>query len=399
MATAPRQSLEARLAATMARSSATSAAAPPDFPGPDGACTAAVAGSAPPAVAGGEAFVPNATVQQSTTADGPVCTGPVKWKHVEVITQLAVTGGFQTKQLSVESKRFEHGDKIEDFVYLNKKTEWLAKMAGGSLKRAAKVLDSLKAACVPKADEPVPAVAGTAAGSGSGEIEVDPMGALDDVTPETPPAKRAKSGNKPGTRPNKTLREQVVLVDMPARSPTAWPSCDQRRIVKVVLTNRIGQGKLWLSRDDVPWLVAYVADEVGTGSVRVKLAVAGLTANCNTPWLSIRLTPALGDMGVYQAVFVGGPLKENPPVVTRINNFNQAKWEECKATGQHWACPWGVPGGGGGSRRCPRYGPLPRDGLRTHAAGEDWPRQCRARSDCRGGARCVYWGETIELIN
>ena len=48
-------------------------------------------------------------------------------------------------------------------------------------------------------------------------------------------------------------------------------------------------------------------------------------------------------MGLYQAVFVGGPLKENPPVVTRIKNFNPAKWEECKATGQHWACPGGGP--------------------------------------------------------
>ena len=82
----------------------------------------AVAGAAPPAVAGGLAVVTNASVQQSTTADEPVCKGPVKWKPVEVITQLAVTGGFQTKQLSVESRRFEVDDMSMDFVYVNKKT-------------------------------------------------------------------------------------------------------------------------------------------------------------------------------------------------------------------------------------------------------------------------------------
>ena len=340
MATALRQSLEAMRAARMEGSAAASATATPDFPGPDGAGPPAVAGAAPPAVAGGLAVVTNASVQQSTTADEPVCKGPVKWKPVEVITQLAMTGGFQTKQLSVESRRFDVDDMSTDFVYVNKKTEWLAKMAGGSLKRAADILDTLKAACVPTASEPVSAVADTAAEAGSGEIEVDPMGALDAVTPETPetpPAKRQKKG----PTPKKTLREHVVLVDVHARSPTAWPWSKERRIVKVLLTNIHGKGKLWISRGDLPWLIAYVADEVGTGGVRVKLAVAGLTANCNTPYLSIRLTPELGDMGLYTAVFVGGPLKENPPVQTRIKNFNQAKWEECKATGQHWSCPGG----------------------------------------------------------
>jgi hypothetical protein len=249
---------------------------------------------------------------------------------------VALVGGFQTKQLSVDSRAFDHDGKSRQFVHIAKKTEWLVKMCGGSLKRAGAIIDDLRAGAIAST---LPAVAG-----GGAEMDVvvdvaDPMDAMDDVC-HTPQAKKAKTEKK-GPTPKKTMRDQVLQVSVSKRSPSAWSKhCNEKIMVSVVVTNPHGVGKLWLLDDDLPWLVAYLADEVGTGSVKVQPADAGqyLAGNCVTPWLSIKVKPQLGDMGHYLAVFVGGPLK-GKEVTCKVSTFTQTKWDACMVTGHRWQCP------------------------------------------------------------
>ena len=101
----------------------------------------------------------------------------------------------------------------------------------------------------------------------------------------------------------------------------------------------------------------YIADEVNTGGIAIESrgtdlpAVAGTVAgnlpavagtrtpNCSTPGLSIRVRLDGGNMDVYEAVFVAGPLKGAKPVITRVSTFTQEKWDKCMATSHRWQCP------------------------------------------------------------
>jgi len=104
----------------------------------------------------------------------------------------------------------------------------------------------------------------------------------------------------------------------------------------------VGKGKLWILSTDVPWLVRYLADEIQTGGVAAPSgsALAGgcLAANCQTPWLSLRVKPQGGRMNMYEATFVGGPL-DGKILSSNTQKFDQAKWDTIVATGDQWRCP------------------------------------------------------------
>ena len=110
--------------------------------------------------------------------------------------------------------------------------------------------------------------------------------------------------------------------------------------VRAVLTNACGTGNLWIHKSDFPWLVEYLADEVITGGIQkpARSAVAGRTPNCKTPWLSVRLVPHEGQMNLYEAAFVGGPL-DGQALSSNITKFSQVKWDACKLTADQWNCP------------------------------------------------------------
>jgi hypothetical protein len=111
-----------------------------------------------------------------------------------------------------------------------------------------------------------------------------------------------------------------------------------------MLTNPKGKGKLWIETTYLPWLLTYIADEVSTGSVKLQeSAVAGgdscssqLRANCDMPWVNIRLKPQDGCMNQYVAVFVDGPLKDKT-YTSSVDKFSQKKWDACNfAEGPTW---------------------------------------------------------------
>ena len=112
---------------------------------------------------------------------------------------------------------------------------------------------------------------------------------------------------------------------------------------------------MWMLHRDIPWLVAYLADEVGTGGVALAPAgetaaanqsavaggssSAGPKANCpDVPGLCIRLKPAAGNLDEYEARFVDGPLKDFM-LTSKVSTMSQEKWDLLQATAASWQCP------------------------------------------------------------
>ena len=73
-------------------------------------------------------------------------TGPKRGKDhtAEGISTLSFKGGYLVKPMVVETCDFKHDNKNVRFVYIAKKIDWMKKMAGGSLKRAGKIFDTLR---------------------------------------------------------------------------------------------------------------------------------------------------------------------------------------------------------------------------------------------------------------
>ena len=252
----------------------------------------------------------------------PAVAGRVKWRAIRMHRTLSFEGGFQTKALPVETFELDNANGVpQDFVHVSKNREWLVKMAGGNLNRAGAIFDTLRNAL--KQSEPSEPDSAVADGLGD---EDDPMNKMDDVSEIVTP--KRKRGQPPKRTPNKSLRRKAMTVTMPMYSPTRYPGNAEDYSVTCVATNRTGKPKLWIAVDDIPWLVTYLADELGTGGVTVDSAVAEASPNCKTPGLSIRMKPEGGTLTIYEAHFVSGPLA-GKRVVTDVKKFTQEKWEQC----------------------------------------------------------------------
>ena len=146
-------------------------------------------------------------------------------------------------------------------------------------------------------------------------------------------------------------------MEVPLVSKSAAPKNPATKVVTVNIIGDRGKGQMWLLHSDIPWLVAYLADEVATGGVDIAPAVAGETvaagqsavadgsssdgprANCpDVPGLCIRLKPVAGNLDEYEACFVDGPLK-GVLLTSKVSTMSQAKWDRLQATAASWQCP------------------------------------------------------------
>ena len=101
---------------------------------------------------------------------------------------------------------------------------------------------------------------------------------------------------------------------------------------------------LWIHRDDVPWMVAYIVDEVAFGGVEdtedpdgetqhiqtphaTKAAVAA--PSCRTPGLHIRWDFKASD--VWLASWVDGPLVGCQDVSSCVSKRSEEKWNHVRS--------------------------------------------------------------------
>ena len=283
-----------------------------------------------------------------------------KWHNIEETTKLSFKGGYHTKIESVESQTFTLNDRPQQFVHVAKKLDWLCKMSGGPLKRAGKILDELRDKYYQEEDlaHGESAVADANVESAVAGAEDDLMAQCDDIEVSTPNPKRTHQGSTPakGAKGKKnTSRGKPRQVEAPLVSKSAAPNNPATKVVTINIVGDRGKGKMWMLHSDIPWLVAYLADEVGTGGVALAPAVAGeaadqsavaggsssdgQTANCpEVPGLCIRLKPAAGNLDEYEACFVDGPLK-GVLLTSKVSTMSQAKWDRLQATAASWQCP------------------------------------------------------------
>jgi hypothetical protein len=277
---------------------------------------------------------------------------------VQETMQLTLKGGYMAKAESVETHEFILNGESQLFVHVHKKLDWLCKMAGGPLKRAGKILDEIRDkyyADTEGSEDNAHAVAGADGKSAVADADEDPMGQCD--SPErverATPTHTANNSHHDLKRAMGTKRQgkrgTARTVEVPLVSRSAAPKATATKIIGVNIVGANGKGKMWLLHSDIPWLVAYLADEIATGGVDTAPAdqsavadgssLAGSLANYpDVPGLCIRLNPVAGNLDEYEALFVDGPL-QGSRLTSKVSTMTQDKWDRLQATAESWQCP------------------------------------------------------------
>ena len=196
----------------------------------------------------------------------------------------------------------------------SKNADWLVKaVAGnkaqkGALKRT-KVIEDLRRNLVTMSSSNA-AVAD----------DEDPMSALDSVCDEELAYRRTKYSRK-------RAKSREVKVRMPLRAKCAYPDCTETRDVRVMAE---GTNQLWVLKEDVPWLLVFLADECGFGGVAIESEAAVAEPNCDAvPGLRVEWDFQGND--AWTATFVEGPLLGQPSISCKLSRFTEKKWNKMNA--------------------------------------------------------------------
>ena len=133
----------------------------------------------------------------------------------------------------------------------------------------------------------------------------------------TQPAKKKRKRAYKHIRP----RDKVVKVTMPELERNANPECTEEREILLLPSSTNG---LWMSVENVPWLVSWVASEIATGCVPMftgDAEKAKLEPNCDVPGVHIRWDFE----GGWEAVGVSGHFKGKTTKCV-VSNMTAEKW-------------------------------------------------------------------------
>ena len=249
------------------------------------------------------------------------------WRAVSIESTFSVSGGFMAanKSFPVVSKtctvRREHSGRVviasATYIKIHKNDDWLYKTVAGSkaqkgvLKRT-KVIDHLRRKL-------------TEMGSSSAAVatlDEDPMAALDKVSDEEPALNRTPLRNQ-----RKRPKGQEVKVSMPLRAQCAYPGNKEKRDVSIMADST---NQLWLLKEDVPWLLVFLAGECGFGGVAIESEAAVAEANCDAvPGLRVEWDFQSND--AWTATFVEGPLVDQPSIKCKLSGLTEEKWNKMNA--------------------------------------------------------------------
>ena len=190
---------------------------------------------------------------------------PGQFTDVEVQRKTALTGGLLKKPIHITTKLFHAGAGEAEFVQLRKGQDWLSSSACGPVNRqhglkrtkmAVDLMAAATAACGDVEEAPAP---------DDSPPSRDPMADFGyEDTLGDPPA-LAESDPSDDTPPKKArVRNRVVTLTMPAKCREMYPSCDDTRQVTCYVKD---SRQIWISVEDVPWLVRYVHEQFCLGGV------------------------------------------------------------------------------------------------------------------------------------
>ena len=248
-------------------------------------------------------------------------SGLPQWRQVSVQSQYVIAGGYGSNKIHpLETMEVETGKCTIQFCKVTKNELWLLKCAGGPqatkgmLKRS-KILEELKEKLSEASKNPVNAAVAVRPEEAAVAVEDDPIQELDNIDDEpcVPPGKRPKYSRK-------RMLDRVFQFDMPNRPPgTAGTAVAESRTISVVAK---GTNQLWISIDDLDWLIGYVAVELAFGGVPLIEESAVAEGNCVVPDLALKW-----DFGQqsWKAKFVAGP-RCGEEFVSSVSKMTAQKW-------------------------------------------------------------------------
>ena len=249
-------------------------------------------------------------------------SGLPQWRHVSVQSQYVIAGGYSSsKTHPLEAMEVETGKHTVQFCQVTKNELWWLRCAGGPqatkgmLKRS-KILEELKeklseASQNPRSNAAVAVMLEESAVA----VEDDPMQELDQIDDEpcVPKCKRGKYSPK-------RMVDRVFQVEMPHSPPgTTGTAVAERRTISLVAK---GTNPLWISIDDLDWLIGYVAIELAFGGVPLIEESAVAEGNCVVPDLELKW-----DFGQqsWKAKFVAGA-RCGEEFVSSVSKMTAQKW-------------------------------------------------------------------------
>ena len=251
---------------------------------------------------------------------------PGKRRLVELEWHLTVKGGVSTKPKVVPTiSVVACGDA--KFARLNKYEPWFVQSIVSSGKRhearRVKIIDMLKAKLNDATTSDVADDSQTGAPASSEPADI--MDALDTIDDEPTPKKKKYAGKrKRNTSTTLPMTPQPLCVD--PNSP--------RKDVTVLARSTTS---LWISVDDIPWLLNYALDEIESGGVPAvvdgepddpddesNVGDPVADSNCGVPGLCIKWDYK-NETESYTAVITSGPCA-NTVVTTGMANFTAEKW-------------------------------------------------------------------------
>ena len=249
--------------------------------------------------------------------------GAKQWQPVSLRPALVFTGGYQNKEYSIATETVNTGTGEQQFVHVKKSDPWLLHACRGSgyrrgdLKRS-KILDTLLEKALMKMEE-----------SAVAEQLDDPMMQVECDALDARPTKKNKSS--PSKKRQKG--EQVVSVEADLVPKAADPlNTDIKQVRLLVDHIQNGIYKLFIHADDLPWLVAYIADEVGFGGVIQEPEEASAVARPNSSVPDLRVEWDFR-ANVWKGEFLAGPL-ESRCWTCGPENFTTQKWNRVVQAGK-----------------------------------------------------------------
>ena len=249
-------------------------------------------------------------------------SGLPQWRHVSVQTQYVLAGGYSsTKTHPLETMEVDTGKHTMQFCKVTKNELWLFKSAGGPLAtkgmlKRSKLLEQLKdklsdASQNPRSNAAVAAMLEEPAGA----AEDDPIQEFDQIDDEpcVVESKKRKYSRK-------RMVDRVFQIEMPNRPPgTAGTAVAERRTISLVAK---GTNQLWISIEDLDWLIGYVAIELACGGVPLIEESAVAEGNCEVPDLNLKW-----DFGQqsWKAKFVAGA-RCGEEFVSSVSKMTAQKW-------------------------------------------------------------------------
>ena len=252
----------------------------------------------------------------------------MKWSEPQLEELLTIRGGFATRAYALKTHKETlptHGDVT--FVHIAKQEEWILQMVTGKLDKntlkRSQFFNTLKQRvidrenCGSKTDVCEAAVAAEA-------TEVDPMNFLDAVEPDSFQTPKKRKGHYRSVR----SKNRVTLVTMPEKEPNKFP---RHTAVHEVMVLPLSTNAVWMRKEDVPWMIEYLVDEVGPAGSQGVPAIAFEEdeegqANCAVD--GIRMEWDFEDS--WTATAVRGPL-QGQSWRCKASTLTPAKWASASA--------------------------------------------------------------------